>query len=49
MSLLQFLFGSVTAPRQAVEKQDCVGVDLGISRLATCSDDKIYTELGYKK
>ena len=25
-------------PRQAIEKQDCVGVDLGISRLATCSD-----------
>ena len=25
-------------PRQSVEKQDCVGVDLGISHLATCSE-----------
>ena len=25
-------------PRQTIEKQECVGVDLGVSRLATCSD-----------
>ena len=27
-------------PRRTVEKQDCVGVDLGIRRLATCSNGK---------